>query len=366
MKCYDEGTLLAYLDGEVAAVEAGEIKRHLVGCDQCRQSLADLEKDRAFVNDRLALYARAVAQRRSALRENEKGVLNMLGKYRYWAGAAVAAGLAVSLSFGPVRAVAQEFLTIFRVEKVETVAIDPQKLEQVQRVFWEKNGKPLHINIENFGTVSNNGKGTQKNIGLAEAEKTADFDFKVPGWLPFQPDKSPEVNVDGAQELYFKLKVKNVNNLLEGLGSQTLLPESLDGKTFTWVKPDIYSFSYHQAGATQKEWKNLHILQSRSPELKVPADVNVIQLRQAILNLPAIPEEIRKQLASIEDWENTLVIPDTGGLTRKLTVNGAEGVFVSRKNVWYNTLIWQKDGVITILDGNLTQEQLLRVAESMR
>lgn len=136
MMCYDEGTLLAYLDGEVATVEASELKRHLATCAKCRQTLAALENDRAFVNGRLARYARAVVQQQIAGRKTGRGVLNMLDKYKYWAAAAVVAGLAVSLSFGPVRAVAQEFLTIFRVEKVETVAIDPQKLDQVQRIFW--------------------------------------------------------------------------------------------------------------------------------------------------------------------------------------------------------------------------------------
>ncbi|MDA8234641.1 MAG: zf-HC2 domain-containing protein [Clostridia bacterium] len=365
--CYDEGMLLAYLDGEVEPKEEEAIKGHLVTCPKCRQTLAELKQNRAFTNDRLALYAQELSRQRTAGRNTGKGVSKIMSKYKKLVAAAAVAGLALSLSFEPVRAAAQDFLTLFRVEKVETVAIDLNQLNQMSRVFYEKSGQPGRVDIENFGTVSNNGKGFNKWVKLEEARKMADFELKTPQWLPFKPYPS-DVHVSGAEEIYFKLKVKNINNLLAKMEAKTLLPEGLDGKTFTLVKPNLYSFNYQTNDP--KDSRSVNIFQSRSPEIKVPADIDVLKLRQAILNLPMLPNELREQLASIEDWQNTLIIPDTKGETSKVTVNGVEGVMINHGGTGAvginHTLIIQRDGVVTVMGGNLPKNDLLKIAESMR
>jgi anti-sigma factor RsiW len=48
-KCYDEGTLQAFLDNELAPELSQRVARHLVDCDPCAMLLAEVEEETAFV-----------------------------------------------------------------------------------------------------------------------------------------------------------------------------------------------------------------------------------------------------------------------------------------------------------------------------
>jgi hypothetical protein len=47
-KCFDEGTLQAFLDNELAAELSQAIARHVVDCDPCADLLAEVEEETAF------------------------------------------------------------------------------------------------------------------------------------------------------------------------------------------------------------------------------------------------------------------------------------------------------------------------------
>ncbi len=47
-KCFDEGTLQAFLDNELAPELSQKIARHLVDCDPCANLLAEVEEETAF------------------------------------------------------------------------------------------------------------------------------------------------------------------------------------------------------------------------------------------------------------------------------------------------------------------------------
>jgi hypothetical protein len=140
---------------------------------------------------------------------------------------------------------------------------------------------------------------------------------------------------------------------------------------------------------------NFAITQGKSPQLDVPDDVNVRELREAVLNLPILPPHLKSQLAGIDDWQHTMVIPNVEGSAREVQVNGAQGVFVTHgpapqvkvkvegnkgevqvnghegtvieeKTVSYGSLIWQKDGIVYAINGTLDLATALRIAESLR
>lgn len=47
-KCYDEGTLQAFLDNELPSELSQSVARHLVDCDSCAELLAQVEEETAF------------------------------------------------------------------------------------------------------------------------------------------------------------------------------------------------------------------------------------------------------------------------------------------------------------------------------
>lgn len=54
MECAENLRVQAYFDGEVDAVTAADIERHLATCEECRLLLQDLQQVRALLRDKLA------------------------------------------------------------------------------------------------------------------------------------------------------------------------------------------------------------------------------------------------------------------------------------------------------------------------
>ncbi|NHM27252.1 DUF4367 domain-containing protein [Desulfofundulus sp. TPOSR] len=367
--CYDEGAWQAYLDGEVSPEEKKAMEGHLKNCLPCRRRFHEVKENAAFVTDRLALYARELVDGRERAglpaSDKRKGVIAVLKKYRkVVVAAAVMIGLVGSLSFGPVKGLAQEFLTLFRVERVETITIDPQQLQQMQEAFYQKVGR---LDIENFGKVSSEGFGPGKSITVAQAEQEVDFPVVFPRYLPFQ-SAARSIELQPGGRVSFTLDVQKANSLIKALGGTALLPRELNGQTFTLVMSDSLSVNYRANEQSPQNYHYLNIIRTRSPEIKAPAGVDINDLRQALLSLPAIPEPVRRQLAAIEDWQGTLVIPDSDQRVKKVSINGTPGIYVSRNYSREQSgfILWQKDGILTIVDGNLSFKELQKVAASLR
>jgi hypothetical protein len=160
------------------------------------------------------------------------------------------------------------------------------------------------------------------------------------------------------------LDTVNINKMIQSFGSDKLLPDDLNGKTFTVNIPA-------QVTAKYKGLENDTIIvgQSRSPELIAPGS-DVLAIRDALLALPILPDNLRSQLASIDDWQHTIIVPNVDGSSQEVKVNGAEGVFISQPDGSdtedISCLVWQKDGVVYAVSGRLTMEQALDTASLMK
>lgn len=284
-------------------------------------------------------------------------------KYR---GVAVAATVAVvvtvSLSFAPVRAMASDFLSIFRVNNFQTVTISPNDLSQIQKSLRQGAGK---VTLGNIGQVEMNKTGVNGGVTLGEAKGSVDFPLLIPQTPP-TGDTLKGYQRRSGTTLNFTLDTQKTNDILKSFGATTLLPNTLNGKSFTVKIPVVISAAYEGP-------ENLTITQTRSPELTAPSDTDINTIRDAILALPFLPEDLRAQLASINDWQHTFVVPSLNGSTQNTTVAGSAGVFITappeskkQKNSINNALLWQKDGVIYAITGNFTLEQGLIVANSMK
>jgi hypothetical protein len=105
-----------------------------------------------------------------------------------------------------------------------------------------------------------------------------------------------------------------------------------------------------------------------APELKAPEGVDLEQLRNTMLALPFIPDNVKKQMLSIKDWQHTLPLPymaDQGSKMKEVKVNGNDAVLITGK---HNTqVIWQQDGHIHMLANyeQMDGEELLKIAEKL-
>ncbi|MGQ9558084.1 MAG: zf-HC2 domain-containing protein [Desulfurispora sp.] len=371
--CYNAGTLQAYLDGELPVAQKQEVEQHLQSCPGCREQLARLEENRAFARSCLADYAAHVSripvQTETAWQKLLAGegvsdnnwrkgdtMLSRLKKV-----VAVAAGVALlggTFSLQPVRGFAENLLQIFRVEKIQTVQISAEDLSQLRQHLEKSQGE---IRLENLGQFRVAHKSRTSKITLAAARQQASFPFRV--IQDYQPYVE-YVEKEEANQLSLRLQVEQANAILQSLGGQQLLPAELDGQEFIIKTGDAYRTVYREP---QGQSTITHV-QMPAPELVVPRGVDVAALRQALLELPILPDNLRRQLAAVQDWQHTALIPVMEGQSREVVVDGTQGVYFSGQGeaAGTGTLIWHKDGVSHMLYGRLSLEKCLELAERLK
>jgi hypothetical protein len=377
MNC-ESGSLQGFLDGELKDEKLAELLLHLKSCPECRKNLASLRENQAFTDQRLESYLNSTDSvsnieqawlqfknkqaGKTNIGYNEKGGFKLLAKYRIQAVAAVVVlGLAVSLSFSSVRAAAGELLSIFRVEKIQTVDISPADMERIERALREGAGK---VDLSNLGKIEFIGKSSKRLVTLQEATETVDFQLKLPAALP-EGYKLQSLEADSVVKMNFTLDTDKTNAVLKGLGSPKLLPAELNGKTFSIIKPAIITAEYKGLGSS------IILSQARSPELITPDAASSLAIRDALLALPFLPNNLRNQLAAIDDWQHTFPIPNIKGSSQEVRVAGTQGVLIAepagntQNNLDYN-LIWQQNGVVYALSGDFTVEQALEIADSLK
>ena len=169
----------------------------------------------------------------------------------------------------------------------------------------------------------------------------------------------------------FKLDVAGFNGMLESFGSTHPLPQELDGEVFVVNIPAALTADYSGPDAIG-EGGYLVVGQTRSPELIVPDGVDPAELRDVILNLPLLPENLRSQLAAIEDWRSTLIIPNVDGQATEVEIAGKSAVVLSDpvdgedgQQFADSGVIWNDEGVVRAVGGTMTREEALSLAESM-
>jgi hypothetical protein len=373
--CFDEGKLLAYLDDELTAEERTAIEEHLATCERCAASVRGLNADRAFAErtlERLQPSAEVVEL---------PPLVRPAPAFAWGRIAAAAAAVLVlgSFAFAPVRTAAADLLRVFRVQKVQTISLSQDDLQQIGKTLQTGSG---HIDLKSLGDAwVEGGPRDTKQVSLAEAQSAVDFPVKLPTGLG-----EPQLQLQPGQTVRFKLHVDAVNEALRYYGSDRTLPSSVDGKVFEVQVPPILTARYGDAVGKRTVGPEkghafadgVFVGQARSPQLTVPDGVDAAQLREVLLNLPFIPQNVRDQLAAVDDWQSTLLVPNVGGSAQDVTIDGIPAVVMSPdgairsarakvgtplpENV--TTVIWNQDGVIRAIAGSIDETRATALART--
>lgn len=372
-----EGRLLAHIDGELAPSESRDIQAHIDRCQACQAHLNDLRGQLEHVSsllDELApgpfdtpAHQRTLQTLKLTLDQRRKD--SMLEKFRtsknaqrtavLIATALVVVGL---LSLAPVRALASNFLGLFRVEHFTVLDVDPARFEEVANVLDESMIGETEI-VERMGQ-------TYEVASVDEAAEAAGFAPATPGDYYGEP-VTIEVSEGGTTA--FKPDVAALREVFATLGMDPeLMPENVDGETFTIHVPSgiALAYTYELDG----EENNFIVTEMPSPTVDVPDGVDVDALGEAMLQLFGMsPREARRLSQSI-DWTTTLVLPiptDMASVS-EITVNGTTGLLFERADMSNDVdgeggaLLWQKDGVMYFVAGTNSSIALLDIAASMQ
>ncbi len=376
MKCVDTGFIQAFLDGECSSKESKQFLLHLEYCETCRIQLDELsaldswtreKMEHAFsetndvkvnteaawqrftqsiekTTDTYALERQTITNRATIRRS-----WNQMNKQtkRWVTGASAAAVLAVSLSFPQVQAAANDFLSIFRMDKVEFVKVTQEDLQELEQ--WIANGNVGEMELKGIGKIwideNDQEKLEQRNHYYNSKEAAVKAGVKLPE-LP-KDVTVDSVDVNSPYTMYMEIDADRANKLLAQLQVEARFDEKLSGKRFSLKIPQM-----QHVWMTVGE-ENIGYSVVDAPELSAPEGVDLAQLRETLLALPFIPDQVKKQMISIEDWQHTLPVPymaDGESEMKEVKVNGQNGMLITGN---YNShLMWQQDGQIHMLEGS--------------
>lgn len=259
--------------------------------------------------------------------------------------------IALLMAFPSVRAAANDFLGLFRVQKFAPISVSPQQLAMLERLSEE--------GLEPGEFVVTQELGEPQTVDSPEAAAAvAGF---VPQTLPNRGELIRTYVMDGGAG-HLIVNLAGARAIVEAAGADPLLlPDSLDGARVDVTVYDSIGQLYDSG---------VMLVQSPSPDVNYPADVDPTLLGEALLQvLGTEPAEARRIAQSI-DWTSTLLlpIPQDLGAYREVTVNGVSGVLLEPFDADAEpAVVWQKDGrVYMMMAGRLSVDELLAQADTVR
>ncbi|MFC7440210.1 anti-sigma factor [Laceyella putida] len=391
MVCKDQAQLQAYLDGELTRNERKQMALHLEQCPECQALLTEMKEledwtriniresfphtDSSLVIDGDEAWSRFTGRLETSESQMKQPILiqkqsakngrwkHMKKSTKRWISGVAAAGAVLgSLSIPQVQAAASELLSVFRVDQVEFVKLTEKDLESVERFLESKNVGSL--DLKGMGKIRIEGDQKEEGVRHFDSYEQAVKSGEALPKIPADAKAVGEVTVQESRTIHFQLDTDKVNKLLHQLNSGVKLDDKLNGKTFSVEVPKQLDLNLiSDKGEFQYSITNI-------PQIQVEKDVDIIKLRQTILSLPFIPENIKSQLVDINDWQHTLPIPVYGerDKVREVQINGVKGIVVQGPTTGWETLIWQKDGKIhslTNYSDQVKMDQLIEMARKM-
>ena len=290
-----------------------------------------------------------------------------------WVGLAAILALTVALSFPSVRAAAVSFLGLFRVDQIEVIEVDADRLpggldssSNLENIFSN------HVKTEEYGQP-------QEAASAAEAGQLAGMAVRQPGQL----ELAPSFYFQPGGSLTFDVDLELVKAVLKDIEREDIeLPKELDNAVVhltvpasvvslfgdcRYEKPDAPEESADPDEPITWEPKEcITLVQMPSPTITAPPELNLAQIGEAYLQLLGLSREEAASFSRNIDWTTTFVIPIPRyhGNTREVTVDGAQGFLVD--GYGYTNLIWVKNGVIYALSGPRQSSEMLDIANSLK
>ncbi|NLD73469.1 MAG: zf-HC2 domain-containing protein [Chloroflexi bacterium] len=369
MRCPRPGTLRALLDGQTPAEDEAALREHLAACAPCRAALERERTHQQDIADRLALVegtepdpGRALA-RFHAQRATEHPALTVLERWRMktmrrWrpllAGASVLVLALLLVAVPPARAVAHQFLALFRAQSVVAVPVSPDALrdnpaleaieEQLRQANAEVVADPDPVPVAD----------------RSEAEAMAGFAVREPSYLPGEGEVSFEVK--GYTEYTMEYTRDMLLLLYELAGMDAaLVPEDLtDGR----VSGSVQAAVRIQQGSTL-------VFQAPSPEVQYPEGIDPRSVGEAGLRLVGYSARDARTLSERIDWTTTVVLPIPMHVAeiRDVNVAGSPGLLLDptgrAAEETDSTLVWERGGILYMVVGPHDDATLVQIAESM-
>jgi hypothetical protein len=258
--------------------------------------------------------------------------------------------LIVAFSFPAVRAAASEFLGLFRVQKFAAISVSPEQIAILRQVA-EEGLTPGNITIvEEPGAITpvDSVAEAQAITGLSSARTIPALGAPDTVYVADGGVANMTIDVDGSRAI------------AEAVGiDPALIPDSVDGAL---VDATVF------AGIGQ-EWNGGTILlQTESPLVDYPDELDPTVLGEALLQVLGLNAEEAQRLAQEIDWTTTLLLPVPTEVATfsEVSVDGVSGIALASLDGANNALLWQKNGIVYLLTGSGELSELISLANGLQ
>ncbi len=285
-----------------------------------------------------------------------------------WLLAAIAAALVALLLLPNSGALANEFLSLFRVQQFQTVQVTKQDVQTLS-------SRPIPT-FEDMGTlqIQSNSLQTQDNLTQAQAAQMVNFPMLVPNSLPQGISGTPDFSVIDAGHGTFTFSASKALAFFvkNGYGN-VKIPANLDGATFDVTTTAGVVIAYGNQTTTQ-----FMVVEFPSPVVRATGSASLQELRDVALSIPGLPPQLVTQLRQIDLNSGIVPLPIPSGIdSQSVTVHGTQGLLLTsnisttipqlKKFPAGSAVVWQTHGIIYAVGGTISDtNQLLNSANSLR
>jgi hypothetical protein len=361
MRHPNEGALRRLLD-EPAGVTDGD-RGHVAACPQCLEGLAVMREDAAFVDAALAAEGGLDVDVAAAWRRltaavpaagSGRGASPRAGRFRaaLRRPAVAAVAVAVVLSGAGVAA-ANDWLEIFRTEEIAPVSFSTADLNAVP-------------DLSAYGDVAVTGEAAVHRVnGAAAAAAQTGLDVPTVTTLPRGVSGEPVYQVGGEVSATFTFSADRAARAAADAG-ETLPPPppGLDGSRVRLdAGPGVAQIWTSSAGAPA-----LVVGRAVAPTAYSSAGLPFAEVRDYLLSLPGLPDDVAAQLRTFSADGSTLPLPvPTDHVTMSpAQVDGAPATVLATRDQTLAAVVWVADGVVTAVAGSLDADEVLSLARDLR
>jgi hypothetical protein len=388
-KHLSDGTIRAYQDQELDRTSQEQVRAHLDACENCRLKAQMFIERAAFIGER---FEKGIPARSSTLdgptrarleayltrKEEQPMFIKFVTRQpRLVMGAVLLLAILLStLAFPQVRAIATNFLGLFRVEKVAVVPINPANIPDDISSAGPRIEQMLadDLVIEEFGE-------TYEVSNQAEAETATG----IPVRLPYSLGEPSKLTVQPGARLTFSVDLPRMRAILDEMGKQDVdLPQLLHGQTVTAELPTSVTAMYGDCKVDMEALREegfdpdnhasvgsdcMVLVQLASPTVSAPPGLDIDQLGTTFLELTGMSPEEAERFSQTVDWATTLVIPVPNySSSSEVLVDGVQGVWVHQADRGDRArfmLAWVNNGIVYSLSGRGTLQEAVNIANSL-
>jgi len=360
-----EGVLRRLIDEPAGVADAD--RQHVAGCADCLDELAAVREDAVLVDSaltnqaaqgvdvdaawwRLSTAAPVAAPARTApphVAQPRASRSRAILRRPIVAAAAVALVVA-----GAGTAAANDWLEIFRTEKVAAVSITPSDLVSLP-------------DLSAYGELAVTGDPNVHNVAdAAAAEDETGLDVPEVTTLPRGVTGDPVYQVGGKVSATFTFSAEKAAQAAAEAGEKLPPPPpGLDGSSVRLdAGPGVAQTWSSSAGA-----QALVVGRAVAPKA-FSSGAGFETLRDYLLSLPGLPDDVAAQLRTFTEDGSTLPLPVPADQvkTSVAEVDGAPATVLETRDKTLAAVVWVDDGEVTVVAGSLDVDEVLSVARELR